>query len=111
MELYVFKNDLSTDFRNDEKLCMWRRDGASLLQKYLAVREECADDKLILKGSSVYSCWEEKRKNDFLSVKVQVIGDKKAGTVRVVDIDELKKFASGEMKSESTTSAADGATN
>jgi len=93
MELYLFKNDLTKDFRTDAKLCMWRRDGASLLQKYILVKPEPDSRDLIFSASSVYSCWEEKRKNDFFQIKVTLVGDKKDGKVKVVDIDELEKFA------------------
>lgn len=99
MELYLFKNDLTKDYRTDEKLCLWRRDGASLLQKYLVELEDGdADGSLIFKQSSVYSCWEEKRKSDFFTIKVKVVGDKRDGKVRVVDIDELHGFATDETR-------------
>lgn len=93
MELYLFKNDLTKDFRTDEKLCMWRRDGASLLQKYMVITDESQNSDIIFKASSVYSCWEEKRKNDFFQIKVQLVGDKKEGKVKVVDIQEFDKYA------------------
>lgn len=93
-DLYIFKNDLSKDFKNDPKLCMWRRDGSSLLQKYLKAQDEENDKDILFKASSVYSCWEEKRKHDFFEVKVQCVGDKKDGVVKVLDVDELEKFAS-----------------
>lgn len=93
MELYLFKNDLTKEFRTDEKLCMWRRDGASLLQKYMVVSDESQSGDIIFKASSVYSCWEEKRKNDFFQIKVQLIGDKKEGKVKVVDIPEFEKYS------------------
>lgn len=93
MELYLFKNDLTKDFRTDEKLCMWRRDGASLLQKYMVNSDESQNNDIIFKASSVYSCWEEKRKNDFFQIKVQLVGDKKEGKVKVVDIAEFERYA------------------
>lgn len=93
MELYLFKNDLTKEFRTDDKLCMWRRDGASLLQKYMVVTDESQSSDIIFKASSVYSCWEEKRKNDFFQIKVQLVGDKKEGKVKVVDIPEFERFA------------------
>lgn len=40
-----------------------------------------------------YSCWEEKRKHDFFEIKVQCVGDKKDGVVKVLDVEELTKFA------------------
>jgi len=92
-DLYIFKNDLSKDFKNDPKLCMWRRDGSSLLQKYLKAQDDENDKDILFKASSVYSCWEEKRKHDFFEIKVQCVGDKKDGVVKVLDVEELTKFA------------------
>lgn len=93
MELYLFKNDLTKAFREDPKLCLWRRDGASLLQKYLVVKNESETRDVYFNASSVYSCWEEKRKHDFFQIKVQLIGEKKDGKVQVVNIDELEQYA------------------
>lgn len=109
MDLYLFKNDLTKDYRNDEKLCMWRRDGASLLQKFLVVKDSSAN--LIFKGSSVYSCWEEKRKNDFFQIKVQLLGEKKESKVRVVDLKELEGFANEDRPKIDLTSKAADSTN
>ncbi|KAJ6636325.1 hypothetical protein Bhyg_14913 [Pseudolycoriella hygida] len=92
-DLYIFKNDLSKDFKSDPKLCMWRRDGSSLLQKYLKSTEDDNGKDIFFKASSVYSCWEEKRKHDFFEIKVQCVGDKKDGLVKVLDVEELTKFA------------------
>lgn len=52
-ELYLFKNDLAKDFRNDPKLCMWRRDGSSLLQKYIMTKDEDNKDDVFFTASSV----------------------------------------------------------
>lgn len=98
MELYLFKNDLNKDFRADPKLCLWRRDGASLLQKYLVVNIEKDARDLFFNASSVYSCWEEKRKSDFFQIRVQLIGDKKEGKVKVVNIEEFEKYAAEERE-------------
>lgn len=109
MELYLFKNDLTKDYRSDPKLCMWRRDGASLLQKYIVVKPDPDDKELIFNASSVYSCWEEKRKNDFFQIKVTVVGDKKDGKVKVVDLPELERFATEDRpKVDTAPKAADG---
>lgn len=54
-DLYIFKNDLSKDFKNDPKLCMWRRDGSSLLQKYLKAQDDDNDKDILFKASSVVS--------------------------------------------------------
>lgn len=111
MELYLFKNDLTKEYRSDEKLCMWRRDGASLLQKYLVVREDSDGANLVFKALSVYSCWEEKRKNDFFQIKVTLVGDKKDGKVRVIDGAELEKYAQEDRpKVDLTPKGADAST-
>lgn len=54
-ELYLFKNDLVKDFREDPKLCMWRRDGSSLLQKYIKVKNEENQVDVFFTASSVVS--------------------------------------------------------
>lgn len=54
-ELYLFKNDLAKDFRNDPKLCMWRRDGSSLLQKYIMTKDEENKEDVFFTASSVVS--------------------------------------------------------
>ncbi|XP_055300288.1 uncharacterized protein LOC129567443 [Sitodiplosis mosellana] len=92
-ELNMFKNDLTKEFRNDEKLCMWRRDGASLLQKYMVVIDESSNGNIIFKASSVYSCWEEKRRHDFFQIEVKVVGDKKESKVKVLDVAEFERLA------------------
>lgn len=61
-ELYLFKNDLVKDFREDPKLCMWRRDGSSLLQKYIKVKNDENTDDVFFTASSVV------RIEDFLVV-------------------------------------------
>lgn len=91
--LSIFCIFFNNFYFSDEKLCMWRRDGASLLQKYMVVTAESQGNDIIFKASSVYSCWEEKRKNDFFQIKVQLVGDKKEGKVKVVDIPEFEKYS------------------
>lgn len=65
-----------------------------MLQKYMIVSDESQSGDIIFNASSVYSCWEEKRKTDFFPIKVHQIGDQKKGTVKVVDIAEFEKYAS-----------------
>lgn len=54
-ELYLFKNDLVKDFRADTKMCLWRRDGSSLLQKYIRVKEDDNGRDVFFSASSVVS--------------------------------------------------------
>lgn len=59
----------------------------------MVVPEESQESDIVFKASSVYSCWEEKRKNDFFQIKVQLLGDKKEGKVKVVDIQEFERYS------------------
>lgn len=54
-ELYLFKNDLVKDFRADTKMCMWRRDGSSLLQKYIRAKDDDNRTDVFFTASSVVS--------------------------------------------------------
>jgi hypothetical protein len=42
-----------------------------------------------------YSCWEDKRKDEYIEVRVQVFGDKKVGKVKVLNLEEVEAAASG----------------
>ena len=91
--MYLFKNDLTKQFRRNKELSIWRRHGRGLLQKYLIVTDESQDIDIIFKEMLSYSCWEEKRTRDFIEIKVQLIGDKKEGKVKVVDVPEFERYA------------------
>lgn len=57
---------MAKDFRNDPKLCMWRRDGSSLLQKYLMTKDEDNKEDVFFTASSVVSRKEKKNLNALL---------------------------------------------
>lgn len=94
IDLFLMKNDLSEDFRNNEHLCMWRRDDTNLLQKYVIVPVECQNDEIIMKATSVFSCWQQMRNDDFYLIKAQCFGDEMDSKVKVIDIHSIERYAS-----------------
>jgi len=68
--LYAYKGDLKNGLRANTNICLWRRDGQSLLQKYLRDKES-KGTSVFFNSSMVYSCWEDRRKGEFLEVKVK----------------------------------------
>lgn len=87
LSLYIFRGDLVNGIRANDQLCLWRRDGSSLLQKYLRDKNsnECQ-----WSPSMVYSCWEDRRKDEYLEVKVLCKGDLKNSNVTIVELDQLE---------------------
>lgn len=62
-----------------------------------------------------YSCWEDKRKDEYVEVRVQVFGDKKVGKVKVLNLDEVEaavsnKSLSGNGQSAPSATITSGAT-
>jgi hypothetical protein len=58
--------------RANTNICLWRRDGQSLLQKYLRDKDG-KGNAIHFNSSMVYSCWEDRRKDEFLEVKVKCV--------------------------------------
>jgi hypothetical protein len=96
LSLYIFRGDLVNGIKNNENLCLWRRDGSSLLQKYLRDKNQ-ADCQW--SPSMVYSCWEDRRKDEYLEVKVLCKGDLKNSNVTIVDLDNLEEQCISERES------------
>lgn len=89
LNLYIFKGDLKEGIVNNPQVCLWRRDGSSLLQKYL--RDKTVNADLPQYNSSmVYSCWEDKRANEYIEVKVRCIEQSKQVRVELTNVDELE---------------------
>ncbi|XP_058820263.1 uncharacterized protein LOC131682629 isoform X2 [Topomyia yanbarensis] len=89
LNLYIFKGDLKDGIINNQQLCLWRRDGSSLLQKYLRDKSITSDIPQF-NSSMVYSCWEDKRAEEYLEVKVKCIEQTKQIRVELVDGEELE---------------------
>lgn len=88
LSLYIFRGDLVNGIRANENLCLWRRDGSSLLQKYLRDKN---NSEVQWSPSMVYSCWEDRRKDEYLEVRVLCKGDLKNSNVTIVDLEELEQ--------------------
>lgn len=93
--LYAYKGDLKNGLRANTNICLWRRDGQSLLQKYLRDKDS-SDHSIFFNSSMVYSCWEDRRKEEFLEVKVRCMsnGGKDASRdakVELLDIDGIEQ--------------------
>lgn len=88
LSLYIFRGDLVNGIKANDNLCLWRRDGSSLLQKYLRDKNS---NEVQWSPSMVYSCWEDRRKDEYLEVKVLCKGDLKNSNVTIVDLEELEQ--------------------
>lgn len=98
LNLYIFKGDLKEGIVNNPQVCLWRRDGSSLLQKYL--RDKTVTTDLPQYNSSmVYSCWEDKRANEYIEVKVRCIEQAKQVRVELTNVDELEVQSRAEYES------------
>lgn len=98
LNLHIFKGDLKDGIVNNPQVCLWRRDGSSLLQKYL--RDKTVDTELPQFNSSmVYSCWEDKRANEYIEVKVRCIEQSKQVRVELTNVDELEEQSRAEYES------------
>uniref|UniRef100_A0A1L8DWF6 Putative histone deacetylase hdt1 n=1 Tax=Nyssomyia neivai TaxID=330878 RepID=A0A1L8DWF6_9DIPT len=88
--LYVKKMDLKNGLNVEENLFMWKRDGSSLLQRFKQNKTGNKDD-YVFTPTTVYSCWEDRRKEEYFEVKTKSAsgGD---GLVTIVDKEEFAKF-------------------
>lgn len=98
LNLFIFKGDLKDGILDNPQVCLWRRDGSSLLQKYL--RDKTVQSETPQFNSSmVYSCWEDKRSNEYLEVKVRCLEQSKQIRVELTDVDELEAKSKQEYDS------------
>ncbi|CRL01528.1 CLUMA_CG014343, isoform A [Clunio marinus] len=93
--LYAYKGDLKNGLRANTNICLWRRDGQSLLQKYLRDKES-KGNSIYFNSSMVYSCWEDRRKDEFLEVKVKCVANSgkdstRDSKVELVDINGIEQ--------------------
>jgi hypothetical protein len=92
--LYAYKGDLKNGLRANTSICLWRRDGQSLLQKYL--RDKDSGNSIFFNSSMVYSCWEDRRKEEFLEVKVKCVANtgkdsSRDSKVELLDVDSIEQ--------------------
>lgn len=94
--LYAYKGDLKHGLRANSNICLWRRDGQSLLQKYMRDKET-SSGSILFNSSMVYSCWEDRRKEEFLEVKVKCVtsagkdNNSRDAKVELLDIDSIEQ--------------------
>lgn len=94
--LYAYKGDLKHGLRANSNICLWRRDGQSLLQKYMRDKET-SSGSILFNSSMVYSCWEDRRKDEFLEVKVKCVtsagkdNNSRDAKVELLDIDSIEQ--------------------
>uniref|UniRef100_A0A182QFM4 Uncharacterized protein n=1 Tax=Anopheles farauti TaxID=69004 RepID=A0A182QFM4_9DIPT len=97
LKLFVSRADLEEGIRDNLKVCLWRRDGSSLLQKYF--RDKSVDSSTPqFTSSMVYSCWEEKRADEYMEVKVRCIEQSKQLRVQIIDVDAVECRAKEEYQ-------------
>uniref|UniRef100_A0AAG5DAP9 Uncharacterized protein n=1 Tax=Anopheles atroparvus TaxID=41427 RepID=A0AAG5DAP9_ANOAO len=97
LKLYAFRGDLEEGIRDNLKVCLWRRDGSSLLQKYFRDKSVDASTPQFT-SSMVYSCWEDKRSDQYMEVKVRCIEQAKQLRVQIVDVEAVEKKAKEEYE-------------
>jgi hypothetical protein len=93
--LYAYKGDLKNGLRANTNICLWRRDGQSLLQKYLRDKDS-SGNSINFNSSMVYSCWEDRRKDEFLEVKVKCAANtgkdaSRDSKVELLDVDGIEQ--------------------
>lgn len=47
-----------------------------------------------------YSCWEDRKKNEYIQIKVQYHGDARDGKIKVIDSKELGNRAEEKMETD-----------
>lgn len=97
LKLFAYRGDLEEGIRDNLKVCLWRRDGSSLLQKYFRDKSADATSPQFI-SSMVYSCWEDKRSDEYMEVKVRCIEQSKQLRVQIYDADTVEKKAKEEYE-------------
>jgi hypothetical protein len=102
--LYAYKGDLKDGLRINTNLCLWRRDGQSLLQKYLRSKDN-KNNSMIFDSSMVYSCWEDRRRDEYLEVKVKCLNSTgkdsaRDSKVELIDVDAIEQIIINEKYNE-----------
>ncbi|XP_035916244.1 nucleolin [Anopheles stephensi] len=97
LKLFASRADLEEGIRDNLKVCLWRRDGSSLLQKYFRDKSIDASTPQFI-SSMVYSCWEDKRADEYMEVKVRCIEQSKQLRVQIIDVDATENRAKEEYQ-------------
>uniref|UniRef100_A0A182W7J1 Uncharacterized protein n=1 Tax=Anopheles minimus TaxID=112268 RepID=A0A182W7J1_9DIPT len=97
LKLFASRADLEEGIRDNLKVCLWRRDGSSLLQKYFRDKSVDASTPQFT-SSMVYSCWEDKRADEYMEVKVRCIEQSKQLRVQIIDVEATESRAKEEYQ-------------
>uniref|UniRef100_A0A182NTI5 Uncharacterized protein n=1 Tax=Anopheles dirus TaxID=7168 RepID=A0A182NTI5_9DIPT len=97
LKLFASRADLEEGIRDNLKVCLWRRDGSSLLQKYFRDKSVDASTPQFT-SSMVYSCWEDKRADEYMEVKVRCIEQSKQLRVQIIDVEATECRAKEEYQ-------------
>ncbi|XP_049288007.1 nucleolin [Anopheles funestus] len=97
LKLFAFRADLEEGIRDNLKVCLWRRDGSSLLQKYFRDKSVDASTPQFT-SSMVYSCWEDKQADKYMEVKVRCIEQSKQLRVQIIDVEATESRAKEEYQ-------------
>jgi hypothetical protein len=85
----AYKGDLKSGLRSNTNICLWLREGPSLLQKFFIDKANEDRDSIYFNESNAYAFWEENRKDEYLKVKVKRV---KNGKVELLDIEGIEKI-------------------
>ncbi|XP_053675878.1 glutamic acid-rich protein [Anopheles nili] len=97
LKLLVSRADLEEGIRDNLKVCLWRRDGSSLLQKYFRDKSVDASTPQFT-SSMVYSCWEDKRADEYMEIRVRCIEQSKQLRVQIIDVETMEARAKEEYQ-------------
>ncbi|XP_052895989.1 nucleolin [Anopheles moucheti] len=97
LKLFASRADLEEGIRDNLKVCLWRRDGSSLLQKYFRDKSVDASTPQFT-SSMVYSCWEDKRADEYMEVKVRCVEQSKQLRVQIIDVEATECRAKEEYQ-------------
>ncbi|XP_055851725.1 uncharacterized protein LOC129915993 [Episyrphus balteatus] len=95
-QLFLYRKDLKEDYVTNSHLCLWRKDGTNLLQKYIRVKTGVPDE-FMFTSSSVYSTWDEKRRRDFVTFAVKC-HEENHRRVTFVNTNDLHSLARSELE-------------
>jgi hypothetical protein len=91
--MYAYKGDLANGLRAKLNLCLWLRDGKSLMKKFFIDKANEDRNSMFFNVTNVYSCWLENREDEYLKVKVKRV---KNGKVELLDIEGIEKICNDE---------------
>lgn len=88
--MYAYIGDLKKGFKTNENIALWRRDGPTLLQKF--IRNKSESDQTRFTSTMSFSNWEDHRKNEFIQIFVKPVSESLTELcVEVMDCDAAEQ--------------------